>query len=158
MPTCPTRVLKTSSWNCAIQLLQNRHTTVRLLNYVNHGNMGDYSEAVKLYLDHVTPTPDVDRDAESRDGEVWLRRQLGAGTVERPVAPSPAGDGPMARRNRSAIPKWRAYFEVGVYAKGRAGAGRSIAWVRPSSPTEFPRAHQSYLANGGLGFCWATAA
>ena len=40
-------------------LLRNRHTTLRLLNYVNHGNMGDYSQAVKLYLDHVTPTPDV---------------------------------------------------------------------------------------------------
>ena len=41
------------------KLLKNKDTTLRFLNYVNHANMGDYEEAVRLYLDHVTPTPDV---------------------------------------------------------------------------------------------------
>ena len=39
--------------------IRNRHTTLRLLNYVNHGDMGDYSQAVALYLNHLTATPDV---------------------------------------------------------------------------------------------------
>ena len=41
------------------KLLKNKDTTLRFLTYVNHGNMGDYEQAVQLYLDHVTPTPDV---------------------------------------------------------------------------------------------------
>ena len=46
------------------QLFKNKDTTLRLLNYVNHGNMGDYEQAVKLYLDGVTPTPDVSATAK----------------------------------------------------------------------------------------------
>lgn len=41
------------------KFVKNKDTTLRFLNYVNHANMGDYEEAVQLYLDHVTPTPDV---------------------------------------------------------------------------------------------------
>ncbi len=46
------------------QLVKKKDTTIRLLSYINHGNMGNYEEAVRLYLDHVTPTPDVSATAK----------------------------------------------------------------------------------------------
>ena len=41
------------------KLLKNKDTTVRFLNYVNHGNMGTYREAIATYLADPTQPPDV---------------------------------------------------------------------------------------------------
>lgn len=38
---------------------KQRKTTVRLLSYVNHANMGDYREAVQLFREGATPTPNI---------------------------------------------------------------------------------------------------
>ncbi len=41
------------------ELLQERHTVLRLLSYVNHANMGNYQQAVDEFLAHATAQPDV---------------------------------------------------------------------------------------------------
>jgi len=40
-------------------VIAKKSTKVRLLSYVNHANMGDYREAVDLFLAGKTPTPNV---------------------------------------------------------------------------------------------------
>ena len=40
-------------------VIAQKPTKVRLLSYVNHANMGDYRQAVDLFLSGKTPTPDV---------------------------------------------------------------------------------------------------
>src|ERR1700745_2282783 len=41
------------------KIIAQKLTQVRLLSYLNHANMGDYREAVDLFLARKTPTPDV---------------------------------------------------------------------------------------------------
>jgi high affinity Mn2+ porin len=41
------------------KVIAQKPAQVRLLSYVNHANMGDYREAVNLFLAGKTPTPDV---------------------------------------------------------------------------------------------------
>jgi hypothetical protein len=41
------------------ELIKDHQTTIRFLTFVNHANMGSYSEAIKLYQQGVTPVPDV---------------------------------------------------------------------------------------------------
>ena len=41
------------------KLLKNKDTTVRFLNYINHGNMGTYSVAIGNYLADPTQPPDI---------------------------------------------------------------------------------------------------
>ena len=36
-----------------------RETVLRLLSYVNHGNMGDYRQQNIKFLQGLTPTPDI---------------------------------------------------------------------------------------------------
>ncbi len=133
------------------QLFKNKDTTLRLLNYVNHGNMGDYEEAVKLYLDGVTPTPDVSGTAKQgtvkygfginfeqefiKDAYVFGRWGWNEGQHES-FCYTEDNEG----------------VEIGVYSRGtnwhrsldRAGA----AFVSSG----LSKAHQAYLAYGGLGF------
>jgi hypothetical protein len=132
-------------------LIKNLHTTLRLINFVNHGNMGDYSQAVKLYLNHVTPTPDV--TATRVQGTV----KYGFGVnLEQELA----NDVFAFARWGWADDKKESYcytevestLEAGVYTRG----GR---WKRPLDragavfiSNGISAAHQSYLANGGLGF------
>jgi len=42
-----------------LHLLKNRHSTLRLLSFVNHANMGVYRQAVVDFLEHKTPVPDI---------------------------------------------------------------------------------------------------
>ncbi len=65
------------------QLLKGKDTTIRLLNYVNHGNMGNYEDAVKLYLDRRHSHSRRNRNPAARNHEVRLRSKLRAGVVER---------------------------------------------------------------------------
>ena len=43
----------------AHSLLQGRKGALRLLGFVNHANMGDYRQQNILFLQHLTPTPDI---------------------------------------------------------------------------------------------------
>ena len=40
-------------------LWQKRATTLRLLSFVNHANMGVYRDAIRNFLEHKTPAPDI---------------------------------------------------------------------------------------------------
>ena len=130
---------------------RNRHTTLRLLNYVNHGDMGDYRQSVALYLKGVTPTPEI--DATQKQGTV----KYGFGVnLEQELANDLFGfarwgwaDG---KKESFCYTEVESTLEAGVYAKGtrwkrtldRAGAVFISNGISA--------AHQSYLANGGLGF------
>jgi high affinity Mn2+ porin len=50
------------------QIIKQQKTVVRLLSYVNHANMGDYREAIQLFREGVTPTPEI--TATRRQGRV----------------------------------------------------------------------------------------
>ena len=65
------------------KLLKNKDTTIRFLNYVNHANMGDYEEAVRLYLDACHSHARCHGHSQAGDHQVWLRIQFRAGGLER---------------------------------------------------------------------------
>jgi high affinity Mn2+ porin len=133
------------------QLVKGKDTTFRFLSYVNHANMGNYEEAVALYLDHVTATPDVIATRKQgtvkygfcanfeqefvKDAYVFGRWGWNEGKHESFV---------YTEDNEG--------VEVGVYARGtnwrrsldRAGAAFVSSGIS--------KAHQAYLADGGLGF------
>jgi len=133
------------------KFFKNKDTTVRLLNYVNHANMGDYQEAVRLYLNHVTPTPDV--TATRKQGTV----KYGFGiNFEQEVSSDVWAFGRWGwnegQHESFAYTEVNGGLLLGTYVKGtrwhrsldRAGAAFVSSGIS--------RAHQAYLANGGLGF------
>ena len=129
----------------------NRHTTLRLLNFVNHADMGDYSQSVALYLKGVTPTPEI--TATGVQGTI----KYGFGVnLEQEIGNDLFGfarwgwaDG---KKESWCYTEVESTLQAGVYARGsrwhrsldRAGA------VFVSNGIS--AAHQSYLAHGGLGF------
>ncbi|HEY1730775.1 MAG TPA: carbohydrate porin [Terriglobales bacterium] len=133
------------------QLLKKKETTIRLLNYVNHADMGDYEQAVKLYLDGVTPTPDV--TATRQQGTV--KYGFGANFEQELWKDSYAfgrwgwNEG---EHESFCYTEDNEGYELGIYSRGtnwhrsldRAGA----AFVSSG----LSKAHQAYLAYGGLGF------
>ena len=133
------------------KLFANRATTVRLLNYINHANMGDYEEAVRLYLDHVTPTPDV--TATRKQGTV----KYGFGfNFEQEVSGDIWAFGRWGwnegQHESFAYTEDNEGAEVGVYVKGTRW-GRSLDRCGAAFVSSgISKAHQAYLANGGLGF------
>jgi hypothetical protein len=133
------------------QVFKNKDTTLRLLNYVNHGNMGDYEQAVKLYLDGVTPTPQI--SATSKQGTV----KYGFGiNFEQEFTKDAYVFGRWAwnegEHESFCYTEDNEGVELGIYSRGtnwnrtldRAGA----AFVSSG----LSKAHQAYLAYGGLGF------
>jgi high affinity Mn2+ porin len=132
-------------------LFRNRHTTLRLLNYVNHGNMGDYSQAVALYLNHVTPTPKV------TDTEVPGTVKYGFGVnLEQELSTDVFGfarwgwaDG---KKESFCYTEVESTLEAGVYAKGSRWHRKLDRAGAVFVSNGISAAHQSYFANGGLGF------
>lgn len=132
-------------------LFKDRHTTLRLLNYINHGDMGDYSQAVRLYLNHVTPAPDVIATRVPGTMKygfgINLEQELSADVFA--FARWGWADG---KKESFCYTEAESTLEAGVYSKGsqwhrtldRAGAVFISNGISA--------AHQSYLANGGLGF------
>jgi hypothetical protein len=133
------------------KLLKNKDTTIRVLNYVNHANMGDYQQAVQLYLDHVTPTPDV--TATRKQGTV----KYGFGfNFEQEVSSAIWAFGRWGwnegKHESFAYTEDNEGVELGAYAKGtrwhRSLDRAGLAFVSSG----ISKAHQQYLADGGLGF------
>ncbi len=133
------------------KLLKNKDTTVRLLSYVNHANMGDYEEAVQLYLDHVTATPDI--IATRKQGTVKYGFGL---NFEQEVSSDVWAFGRLGwadgEKESFAYTECESALLFGTYVKGtrwhrtldRVGAAFVSSGIS--------RAHQAYLADGGLGF------
>ena len=133
------------------QLIAQRPTQVRLLSYVNHANMGDYREAVALFLARKTPQPDV--IVTRQQGRVKygfginLEQQLSANL--RAFGRFGWNEG----RHESF-----AYTEVNqTFAFGADYAGEP--WHRPHDKAGLAFVtngisgdHQEYLKLGGLGF------
>jgi high affinity Mn2+ porin len=132
-------------------LFQHRHTTLRLLNYVNHGYMGDYSQAVAEYLYHITPTPDVIAtrvpDTVKYGFGINLEQELSSNVFA--FARWGWADG---KKESFCYTEAESTFEAGGYAKGtrwRRALDRAGGVFISNG---ISAAHQSYLANGGLGF------
>jgi hypothetical protein len=133
------------------KLLKNKDTTIRILNYVNHANMGDYQQAVQLYLDHVTPTPDVTATRKQGtikygfglnfqqevSGDIWAFGRWGWNE---------------GQHESFAYTEDNEGVELGAYVKGtrwhRSLDRAGVTFVSSG----LSKAHQQYLADGGLGF------
>ena len=126
-------------------------TTLRLLGFVNHADMGSYREAIRGYLSGEDPRPDVVK--YRKQGRV----KYGFGfNAEQQLTPRARGfvrlgwnDG----RNESF-----AYTEVDRTASGGADYAGAI-WRRPADKigaafiaNAISGDHRRYLALGGLGF------
>jgi high affinity Mn2+ porin len=129
----------------------NRHTTLRLLNYVNHGDMGDYSQSVALYLKGITPTPEI--TATQVQGTI----KYGFGiNLEQELSKDVFFFGRWGwadgKKESFCYTEAESTIAAGIYSKGaqwhrtldRAGAVFISNGISA--------AHQSYLAHGGLGF------
>ena len=124
---------------------------LRLLSYVNHANMGDYQEAINLFLEGKTPTPDI--VATRQPGSV--KYGFGA-NFEQQVTPS------LRLFSRAG---WNdghhesfAYTEVdNTFSLG--GDYRGYSWHRDHDKVGLAFVtngispeHAEYLKFGGLGF------
>ena len=133
------------------KLLKNKDTTIRILNYVNHANMGDYQQAVKLYRDHVTPTPDV--TVTRKQGTIKYGFGL---NFQQEVSSDIWAFGRWGwnegQHESFAYTEDNEGAELGAYAKGtrwhRSLDRAGVAFVSSG----ISKAHQQYLADGGLGF------
>ncbi len=133
------------------KLLKNKDTTLRFLSYVNHANMGSYQQAVLLYLEHITPTPDV--TATRQQGTI----KYGFGfNFEQELSSDVWAFGRWGwnEGNHESF----AYTEdnegvlIGGYSKGtrwkRSLDRAGVAFVSSG----LSKAHYTYLGDGGLGF------
>lgn len=132
-------------------LIAHRAGTVRLLSFLNRANMGNYEDAIAEFRNHRTPTPNI--IATRRQG----RHKYGFGlNFEQVITPRVGvfgrlgwGDG----RNESfAYTEDDRTLELGGFAPG-------TSWHRPNDRAGVAlvgngivKAHQQYLALGGLGF------
>lgn len=132
-------------------LWRHRATSLRLLSYVNHANMGNYRDAIDAYLDGDTPNPEITltrRQGRAKYGfGVNLYQELGWGA--RAFSRWGWNDG----RNESFV-----YTEVDRTAS--LGADLSgVHWRRRFDKAgaafvvdEISGDHRRYLALGGQGF------
>ncbi len=131
--------------------LFHRTGTLRFLSYVNTGDMGSYEQAIDEYLDGQTSTPNIIAT------RIQGRRRYGFDlNFEQKVSPSIAVFGRLGwsdGRNESfAYTECDRTLDLGAFSYGkrwhrdedRAG----VAFVGNG----IVKAHQEYLALGGLGF------
>jgi carbohydrate-selective porin OprB len=128
-----------------------RPTAVRLLSYVNHANMGDYREAVALFLAGKTPQPiieDTRRQGRIKYGfGVNLEQQLTASL--RAFARFGWNEG---RHESFAYTEVNQAFNLGADYRGDRWRRRhdkvGVAFISNAISKD----HQEYLRLGGLGF------
>jgi high affinity Mn2+ porin len=132
-------------------LIAHRGGVVRLLSYLNHADMGSYEEANADYLDHITPTPDI--IFTRLEG----RHKYGFGlNFEQAISTNLGVFGRLGwsdGHNESwAYTEDDRTAEFGGFASGAAWRRKNdragVAFVANG----IAKAHQTYLADGGLGF------
>lgn len=131
--------------------LLHRSGTLRLLSYVNTADMGSYEQAIDEYLNGQTPSPDI--IATRHQGRHRYGFDL---NFEQEVSPSIAVFGRLGwsdGRNESfAYTECDRTLELGDFAYGSRWRRRNdragVAFVANG----IAKAHQQYLALGGLGF------
>ncbi len=131
--------------------IATRPGVVRLLAYLNHGNMGNYEESNAEFLAHITATPEIVATREQG------RHKYGFGlNFEQTIAPQVSVFGRLGwsdGHNESfCYTEDDRTAEFGGFATGHS-------WHRPSDRTGVAfvdngivAAHHQYLAHGGLGF------
>ena len=132
-------------------LMENRRTAIRLLGFTNFANMGDYHQAIDLFLAGKTPTPEI--DAHPR--RVSLKYGFGL-NVEQEFTDDLRGF-MRAGWNEGQHETWN-YTECDqTVALG--GDLRGTLWSRPQDKfglafvvNGISRNHRRYLELGGLGF------
>jgi hypothetical protein len=133
------------------KLVAHRAGTVRLLGYLNHGNMGNYEVAIAQFLDHETSTPDI--TATQQQG----RHKYGFGlNFEQEITPQVGVFGRLGwsdGRNESfAYTEDDRTAEIGAFAAGSLWHRRNDRAGAALVGNGIVASHQQYLALGGLGF------
>jgi high affinity Mn2+ porin len=128
-----------------------RDGVVRFLTYLNHANMGNYEQAIRDFENGETSVPDI--VATRREG----RHRYGFGlNFEQEIAPQVGIFGRLGwsdgRNEAYEYTEVDRTIELGAFSKGDR-------WKRPNDRTGavfvangIVKAHQQYLALGGLGF------
>ena len=137
-------------------LLPRRQGVLRLLSYVNHGNMGSYREAVNNFRAGLTSVPDI--TAHPRRTEI----KYGFGVnFEQPLSTGPgssgAGAGAKAATNPTPTPRWTRRPLPGWGETASAGGGVWTAQGSPSHPMGFRGTTSSTWPWEETGSSWETA-
>ena len=133
------------------QFVKDHRTVLRFLSYVNHANMGSYREAIQAFLNRTDPQPDI--TAHRRQGRI----KYGFGfNFEHEITKTLRSFG-RAGWNEGQNESF-AYTEVNQAVQA-GGDWRLERWSRPWDKigltfisNAISKAHQQYLALGGLGF------
>ncbi len=133
------------------KLVAHRQGTVRLLSYLNQADMGNYEDAIREYLEHETPTPEI--VATRRQG----RHKYGFGlNAEQEITPNVSVFGRLGwsdGRNESfAYTEDDRTGEAGIFVMGNSWHRRYDRAGAAFVANGIVAAHQEYLALGGLGF------
>ena len=132
-------------------LLRGKNTLLDLLAFTNFANMGDYHQAIALFLAGRTPTPEITDHPQ----QVTLKYGF-AGNVEQDITDDFRGFVRVGW-NEGQHESWN-YTEVDqTVAFG--GDLRGTLWHRPDDKlglalvgNGISKNHRDYLASGGLGF------
>jgi hypothetical protein len=129
----------------------HRAGVVRLMSYLNHGNMGNYNEAIANFLTGKTPTPDIVSTRQQG------RHKYGLGlNVEQEITSQIGVFGRLGwsdGRNESfAYTEVDRTLELGGFSKGDSWRRRNDRAGIAFTMNGIVAAHQNYLALGGVGF------
>lgn len=127
-----------------------KNGVIRLLGWINHGNMGDYKDAINQYLTGQTPHPDLSAHP------LQITSKYGFGiNVEQTLSPSITAYGRFGWNNGE-TETWN-FAEIDQSISGGAGFLGSL-WKRTNDRAGIAFAsngissvHARYLALGGLG-------
>jgi high affinity Mn2+ porin len=131
--------------------IAHRAGVVRLLAYLNHADMGNYREAIKDFLNHQTPVPDI------ISTRVQGRHKYGFGlNFEQAITPEIGVFGRLGwsdGRNESfAYTEVDRTFQLGAFSTGKSWSRKNDRAGVVFVANGIVVAHQEYLALGGLGF------
>ena len=132
-------------------ILPKKSGVIRLLGYTNHANMGIYrqlwpsSKPARCRFRISPIIPGTSRSSMVSES-TWSR------IFPRTSWPSRAGAGTTAGLSHSPTPKWTKLSWKVLASMARSGIASRIAPESHSSPMAICKDHQTYLADGGLGF------
>jgi high affinity Mn2+ porin len=132
-------------------LFFRRAGIVRFLGYLNQANMGNYEEAIRNFQNGETLTPDI--ISTRQEG----RHRYGFGlNFEQEIAPAIGIFGRLGwsdgRNEAFEYTEVDRTFQLGIFAKGDRWKRRNDRVGGVFVANGIVKAHQQYLALGGLGF------
>ena len=129
----------------------HRDGVVRFLSYLNQANMGNYEQAIRDFQNGETPVPDI--VSTRREG----RHRYGFGlNFEQEIAPQIGIFGRLGwsdgRNEAYEYTEVDRTIELGAFSKGDRWKRRNDRVGAVFVANGIVKAHQQYLALGGLGF------